>query len=782
MSLTEVGVRGAAAPEEDDEILVARGRARHKEGALFDALALSNGVIEVRPVLGERFGEPATFFTGLFDPPEGPRAREAPEWIPELIAAPSWLSVGIEVDGAPLRVDEESLTRTLDLRRALVRVSLRSDGAGLSVVSEQRTPPGAVVQRVFLTIDRPATLSVESPLLAASAARAAWPAARLVCTEDSTDDVLVACGAQGAGLVVARQLVRVSSRGGDVAIRRVRVAQGLVDRARWVAEPGQTYILERTVSVATSPRCEVGHAMGATARAIAPPAAASASELVRAHDAHWADRWRTADVRIHGDPLVERAVRFAIFHLLSSAGPSPLPSRLHAAGAYRGHVMWDCDTFALPLLTFTWPDAARAVLSYRHRTLGEARAKAARLGFRGALYAWESALTGAEVTPKASHASGARVAIRTGDFAHHISADVAYAVWQYWCATGDEAFMQHAGVEILVETARFWASRAALEADGRCHIRGVVGPDEYHDDVDDNAYTNVMARANLEYGARAIEWLLRRDPARARAVVDRIGLEAGEADDLREVASRLHPLLRDGRIESFAGWSDLEEFDARASAPARRSLQADLGIERLRGLRVAKQADAVLLCHLLGDRFDRGTIARTFDEYEPRTDPEGSSLSPAIYAAVAARLGRDRLARAYLERASDLGLGGLFDPPTPASSGRVTPELPAKGGGIHTAACGGIWQAVVFGALGVRAEEDALALSPRLLREWKRVEVALVFRGATIDLDVTREQITLRCGPAPTSLRARVHGREIDLVPGGYVAVPNSEPLEVDGG
>jgi trehalose/maltose hydrolase-like predicted phosphorylase len=179
-----------------------------------------------------------------------------------------------------------------------------------------------------------------------------------------------------------------------------------------------------------------------------------------------------------------------------------ISARALTGDAYFGHVFWDTESYLLPFYTLTWPAAARALLMYRYHTLGPARAKAARLGFRGALYAWESADTGEETTP--DHLvgpDGMIVRVLCGVQEHHISADIAYAVWRYWEATRDEAFLLEAGGEILLETARFWASRPTREADGLYHIRGVIGPDEYHENVDDNAFTNGMARARA--GARS---------------------------------------------------------------------------------------------------------------------------------------------------------------------------------------------------------------------------------------------------------------------------------------
>ncbi len=150
--------------------------------------------------------------------------------------------------------------------------------------------------------------------------------------------------------------------------------------------------------------------------------------------------------------------------------------------AYKGHVFWDTDIFMLPFFMLTYPEAARALVMYRYHTLAAARAKAARLGYRGALYAWESADSGEDVTPPFVIApDGEVIRILTGEQEQHISADVAFGVWNYWQATGDDRFLLEAGAEILIETARFWASRAEREDDGRYHIRGVIGPDEYHE-------------------------------------------------------------------------------------------------------------------------------------------------------------------------------------------------------------------------------------------------------------------------------------------------------------
>ncbi len=286
----------------------------------------------------------------------------------------------------------------------------------------------------------------------------------------------------------------------------------------WRVRPGQVVFFQRSVAVVRSdsdvlnPGIEAREKLGLARRA-------GWRAMVAAHEAAWASRWESSDIEVEGDIAAQRALRFAIYHLNSAANPADervsIGARALTGDDYRGHVFWDTEIFLLPFYVLTWPEAARALLMYRFRTLDGARAKAVGMGWRGALYAWEFADTGAEATPDQVIAPDRRVVdILCGRQEQHISADVAYAVWQYWQATGDEEFLRDAGGEIILETGRFWASRARLEVDGKHHIRGVIGPDEYHEHIDDNAYTNVMARWNIRRALDVAALLRKRWPAR----------------------------------------------------------------------------------------------------------------------------------------------------------------------------------------------------------------------------------------------------------------------------
>jgi trehalose/maltose hydrolase-like predicted phosphorylase len=428
----------------------------------------------------------------------------------------------------------------------------------------------------------------------------------------------------------------------------------------------------------------------------------------------WTKRWETADVIIEGDTELQAAVRFALFHLMASVtdqGEAAVGVRGLSGPAYRGHVFWDSDVFVLPFLAATHPTAARAMLEYRLRRLDTARAAAAREGYSGARFPWESASHGDDVTPShARLATGEIERIRTGESEEHITADVAWAAACYLDWTGDEEFAAGPGRELLTETARYWASRVRFSG-GRAHLYGVIGPDEYHQPVDDNAFTNVMARWNLRTAAR----------------ID--GNEAERAAWLR-VADALvdgyDPMS--GLYEQFAGFSRLEPLVIADVAP-RRPIAADLllGRERTASAQVLKQADVLMLHHLVPDEVAPASLLPNLDFYEPRT-AHGSSLSPAVHASLLARAGRFREALRALRIAARIDLDDLTG---------------STATGLHLATMGGVWQALVLGFAGVRPRGDVLVVDPRLPPEWGAIELRLCFRSQPLRLRIDRSGVEL---------------------------------------
>jgi trehalose/maltose hydrolase-like predicted phosphorylase len=432
-------------------------------------------------------------------------------------------------------------------------------------------------------------------------------------------------------------------------------------------------------------------------------------ELFTEHRSAWARRWQEAEVVVDGDPELQRAIRFTLFHLMASIGDrdeAGVGARGLSGPAYRGHVFWDSDAFALPFVAATHPASARAMLEYRIRRLPAAREAAQRLHRDGARFPWESASSGFDVTPAAARLpTGGLVRIRTGELEEHIVADVAWGAAFYVDWTGDEEFAAGPGRELLVETARYWASRVRVGRDGAAHIYGVIGPDEYHEPVDDNVFTNVMARWNLR---------------RAAALP---GVPAKERKQWRTIADALVDGYdaRTGTYEQFSGFFGLEPIVVADLAP-RRPVAADmlLGPERTRQAQVVKQADVLMLHHLVPDEVARDSLLPNLEYYEPRT-AHGSSLSPAVHASLFARARRFPQALELLRVAARIDLDDLTG---------------STAGGLHLATMGGLWQALVFGFAGVRVHGRRLVVDPRLPPEWNALEVALRFRGRPFRLRV----------------------------------------------
>ncbi|HEX7045144.1 MAG TPA: HAD-IA family hydrolase [Burkholderiales bacterium] len=455
--------------------------------------------------------------------------------------------------------------------------------------------------------------------------------------------------------------------------------------------------------------------------------------LCAAHEARWAEHWRAADVRVGGSAPTTQALRFNAYHLRIAASGDPkvsIGARTLSGRAYEGHVFWDVEVFMLPFFLHTHPDLARALLLYRYHTLDGARRRAAELGYRGACYAWESTVTGADVTPRqiVLKTSGKVIPIYTGFEQVHVTADVAYGICRYVEATGDEAFLAEAGAEILFETARFWTSRCTRAGDVY-HINAVTGPDEYHHTVDDNAYTNWMARFNLEQAARAWRWLAQYHPDRWQALCGRLELTEDDPAEWDAVAAKLYcPEPDETRpIEQFRGYFERRDYrvrpEERFHPPLRRLFEA----EAVNASQLIKQADVLMLPYLFPERFSDRALAVNYDYYEPRTD-HGSSLSPPVHAALAMRLGRQAEALEYWRHSLWLDL----------SNAMGNSAL-----GVHAATMGGTWSTLVFGFLGVRLGAEGPRFDPEAVRtppNWQTVELTLRYRGCDYPLRWSREE------------------------------------------
>ena len=458
--------------------------------------------------------------------------------------------------------------------------------------------------------------------------------------------------------------------------------------------------------------------------------------ILAEHRAAWTRRWETVGIRVPDDPATQLAVRFALFQLwcnVSRHDEAAVGARGLSGIGYAGHVFWDADAFILPAMVSIDPEAALAMLRYRKARLPVARSRAAALGYAGARFPWESAASGEDVTPRSGMLGGVRVPIRTGQLEEHITADVAWAAAHYarWHGTGSAE--HRANRALLIDTARYWMSRCRLDAAGRAHIDAVIGPDEYHEGVDDNAFTNVMARWNLRAGAAALDDAALDKPAGSK--------EREESGRLRDLAERLvdgyDPAT--GRYEQFAGYYALEPLLVAQVASPPVAADLLLGRDRVRGSQLIKQPDVLMLHHLVPDEVAPGSLAANLDFYGPRT-AHGSSLSPAVTAALLARAGRADEALEVLQFALDLDLGD-------------TTGMTAAG--LHLANLASVWQAVLSGFAGVRVESDTMVIDPQLPRRWHSLELRFHCLARRVRLEIKTDEVIVHAdGP----LRARLAG------------------------
>ncbi|MHB9092379.1 MAG: glycosyl hydrolase family 65 protein, partial [Chloroflexota bacterium] len=738
-------------------VIMEKGFEPGREHEVESLLTVANGYAGTRGSLAERSREswPATLIAGVFDKP--------PEGVTELVVEPDWTALHVYVEGTEVRLFQgETLThrRLLDMRHgAFVREWRHRDDAGritrlyyvrfISLADRH-----AFVETVTLVPENySATFVVESSLdgrvmnmqgmkhlevKEASATRTrSGGNGRVPSGQSSSPIVLAARTLQSQIDVVMAANGTLRTAEPLEAAHSVDVRENIVcERWQWEGRLGTTYRFEKLVAAATS---RDGPEPERLARAeLARFTERGVDDLFSAHARAWEARWADADVSLGGSADDQLAARFAVHHLVQSANPDDERVSVGARGltgeSYKGHVFWDTDTYVIPFYTYTHPAAARSLLTYRYHTLPAARRKARDMGFRGAAFAWESADTGDEVTPSFGVGAGGRIIpILTGQQEHHITADVTYAVWQYWRATGDDDFFLRAGAEILLETARFWASRGALGEDGLYHIAGVIGPDEYHEEVDDNAFTNVMAQWNLERGTETASLLQERWPARWANLSRSLGLAEGEPAAWSAIAAKMYTGFdpESGLYEQFRGYFSLEDIDLAQYEPRTATMEVVIGRERLQRSQIIKQADVVMLLYLLWDRFPAEAREKNFRYYAARCS-HGSSLSPSVHALVAARLGDVALARHYFRQAAAIDLAN---------------NMGNAAGGIHTACQGGLWQALVFGFGGLTVGEERLSFDPHPLPEWESLAYFVRWRG---------RQLVVTAGSSPRQVAVKI--------------------------
>lgn len=543
----------------------------------------------------------------------------------------------------------------------------------------------------------------------------------------------------------------------------VRGHERVAERRESRRAAGETFQVDRLVAIATSRRSD--DPQGECLEVLRRNRRGGLDAALGASRTAWAELWDRCDVEIEGAPDLTRAVRFGIHHLLIAADPDDPTVNIGAKSltgeGYKGHVFWDTEVMMIPFFTYTLPEIARTLLQYRHHTLPGARRLARAGGHPGARFPWESADTGAEECPEQTPDGLHRFWMRDEEL--HVSADVAHAMLSYVEVTGDDAFLVEQAAETTFETSRFWSSRAEPHADGDgSSLLRVMGPDEFHSHVDDNAFTNELARWHLRSAAALYERLAREKPHELAELAERIALTPEEPGTWAAVADGLAaPVVRDGVIEQFAGYFGLRDVPVTAWDENDMPVYPQ-GLHHFNceDTMLLKQPDVLMLVVMLPGLLTPEQARASFDFYEARTLHK-SSLSPAIHAMVGLRVGDPSRAVRYFRRSAMVDLDD--------NQGN-THE------GVHIASAAGTWQAAVFGFGGFRLVDGSPVVDPWLPPEWDGLRFRVAYGGLGLQVHVRRTEVSLTLvAPEGTTSVVRVWGAEVRCQAGIPVRVTISE-------
>lgn len=706
--------------------------------------ALSNGHIGVRGNLdeGEPCSTPGTYLNSVFEQHRLPIAEAVygfPESGQTLINVTNGKLLRLLVDDEPFDVRYGKLrshVRRLDLRAGVLERELEWVSPAGQAVRVSSTRLVSFSQRAVVAIyyevealDDPARVVVQSELVANEPqppprvndprVAAALDSPLVGVDHSSHDDtVLLVHRTAASGITVACAMTHEVTGPPDT----LQLCDSESDQGRstftTVLQPGERLRIIKYLGYGWSTvRSEQALSDQVTAAIVA--AAQTGWEGLLSEQREFLDEfWDTADIEMHGDPELQQATRFALFHALQSgarAEQRPIAAKGLTGSGYDGHTFWDCETFVLPFLTHSLPLAAADALRWRHSTLEVARERAIALGLRGAAFPWRT-INGEECSAYWP----------AGTAAFHINAAIADASIRYVLATDDVDFEREIGVELLTETARLWRSLGHFDLEGEFRIDGVTGPDEYTAVVDNNVYTNLMARRNLTAAADAC---MRHSDLASVLGVDEAELSGWQ---LAATAMRVPFDARIGVHPQCEGFTDHELWDFENTPPGDYPLLQHVPYFDLYRRQVVKQADLVLAMHRCADEFDEMQKRRNFDYYDALTVRD-SSLSSVTQAVMAAEVGYPNLAYRYARETALVDLGDLNSD---------------ADDGLHIAALAGVWTVMVDGFGGMRSGSGHLHFGPRLPPQLDHLQLNLRYRSRQIRLTIEREYVTyeLRSG------------------------------------
>lgn len=516
-----------------------------------------------------------------------------------------------------------------------------------------------------------------------------------------------------------------------------------VERFRFNASRDRAVVLEKHACFHTSIETPADDVLEEALGGVETASELGFDALLAEHVAFWEAYWERADIEIDGPVADQQALRLSMFHLRQS-NPEDDQRSISACGMtgdhYRGHVFWDTEMYIAPHFLYTEPEIVRPLLMYRYHLLDRARDRAREMAGKGALFSWNS-ISGEEcgIVYEASTAE------------YHLVSAIALAIGRYVRATDDTAFLYDHGAEILFETSRFLADRGAFidARDGKFCINVVCGPDEYGCGINNNCYTNMLARWHFRYAVEVHRHMSQSCPDKLATLSQKIGLSPDEPVLWRRCADQMYiPYDEERGIhaqdDSFL-YLDPVDMSRLPMHVDLRNLNHPLNLWRMQ---VAKQADVVLLMFVLSDQFPHEQKRANYEYYEPRTN-HGSSLSTSIHSIMASEVGRLDDAYQYFRHSALMDLNDFKN---------------NTAGGMHAACLGGTWMAVINGFAGIRDEPDGLRFDPCLPPAWNGYRFKLRYRGRSLEVSVEGNKATLRLLSGP-GLRAKSASRSVELSP-----------------
>lgn len=714
-------------------------RKLHSEETIY---TIGNGYFGTRGTFEEGYPRamPATLLSGVFD--HIPIGKE------ELANAPDWLPIKLFVNDERFRLDRGKILeydRTLDMQNATLTRFVRwesPNGIRLSVKAERFASladehVGAI--RYSVTIEEQPAGEKDFDIILRATINSAVGNDDLMHWEtvdqgheDSVNWLHSQTRSRSVQLVQTMSFTT-ETQGFTKAIIDSDVAPSI--RFYGKLTPGATLTTEKIVVMYTSRDGEdpLSTALKHHEEIFSDGQGSAYKALLARHAEAWQRYWQASDILIEGDDKAQQAIRYNLYQLRLNASSHDSRYSIAAKGltgfGYHGHIFHDTEIFMLPYFIYVHPDIARNLLLYRYWLLPGAREKARRSGCEGAQYPWESTLDGGEATPEAiiHPETGEIIPVLNGHIELHITASIAHGVWLYWYVTGDDEFMRDYGAEMLLSTAMFWASRVEYHPEHVDYeITNVIGPDEWHEHVNNNAYTNYMARWNIQTAITVLSWLRENFPEKAEELTQQLDLTTRSLDGWRDLIARLHiPEDREtGLIEQFDGFFKLEPLDQEKYEGRTTSYQAILGMQEVQRHQIIKQADVLMLLTVLDQDFDLKTKRVNWDYYYPITDHDyGSSLTPALHVILAGEVGQ-------LEPAYKLYMkGALVDLENLRGN---TAE------GIHAACAGAVWQATVLGFAGLRLTDDGYTTSPSWPDGWTRLAFSFLHKGKPVHVDLRK--------------------------------------------